>query len=217
MRKLLGVALGVLLLLASATNARAASIALFDWGINKDGAIRGPGDSLPPGLDPNTGLGTFAIHVTGVGQHDLTVFVDHEIDEAINTFFNEIGSANGIPGAGLSWEIDEPGFTFGDIYDNFKTAALDNSVGTADPEDVSMALGWNFLLGAGQTANVTFRLTTTRPAGGFYLRQSDPGSQADIYFASGLDIRGGGTIPEPSMLLLLGVGLASIRGRRSRR
>ncbi len=54
----------------------------------------------------------------------LFVFIDAEIDEPSNTYFNESGALESVTGQGSSdnladsWEIDEPGYLFGDIFDN---------------------------------------------------------------------------------------------------
>jgi hypothetical protein len=71
---------------------------------------------------------------------------------------------------------------------------------------------------SGEVATVKFATKTTRPAGGFYLVQTDPDSASSIYFSSDLDINGGGgpVIPEPGTLTLLGLGLA-VAARRLRR
>ncbi len=76
-------------------------------------------------------------------------FVDAEIDESNNTFFNEYGQVIGTQGTGMPdpdmWEIDEPGFVDGDIKDNLLAGQLDNynAVPSTDPDDVSMAIGFS--------------------------------------------------------------------------
>jgi hypothetical protein len=127
--------------------------------------------------------------LSGAGPHSAYLFLDHELSESVNTFFNEVGSVSAMsPPSGLSWEIDEPGFVFGDIYDNFFLGTLDNSVGTLLPDDVSMAMGWDFVLGAGETGLVEFMLGTAAPEG-FHLRHHDPDSGESVYFWSQLSIR----------------------------
>jgi hypothetical protein len=99
-----------------AAPASATTIDLFDWGLNIDGALTLPGDPLPIGVDDSafdfsTGLGLLQVTVAVAGAHNVDFFVDHEIDEVTNTFFNETGSTSGAPAAaGQSWEIDEPGY-----------------------------------------------------------------------------------------------------------
>src|SRR5262245_35175251 len=87
-----------------------ADISLAEFALNKDGAIST--GTVPPGsfFDTSTGLGLLRLDFTGVGVHKGFAFLDHEMSEPVNTFFNELGAASGVPAAGQSWEIDEPGF-----------------------------------------------------------------------------------------------------------
>src|SRR5690348_9370040 len=104
--------LGFAVALASS---RAADFGLFEYAFNVDGTIS---DSVVPdplpsqvnlgGFNFSTGLGTIQFSINGSGPHYFSTFYDHEIDEADNTFFNELGSNSGVPAAGQSWEIDEP-------------------------------------------------------------------------------------------------------------
>ena len=194
----------------SAVPLRAAAIGLFDYAYNLDGVVTGkPGVPLgvtDAGFNYSTGLGSITIPVSSAGNHFIGLFLDHEIDEPTNTFFNEFGNSVGVPPAGLSWEIDEPGFVFGNIFTHFSTSNaaasnLDNlsAVIAGSPDDVSMALGWNFALAAGEATTITFRVSTTAPASGFYLKHSDPGSDAAVYFSSAKGIiPPGGDVPEPA-------------------
>lgn len=188
-----------------------ADVSLFELGINRDGVISTvPGDPLPAGsvFDTTTGLGHIRLVFATAGPHSGVLYVDHELSEAVNTFFNELGSVSGAPSAGQSWEIDEPGFSSspGDIYDNFLVDSLDNSVGKSKEDDVSMALGWSFVLAPGDTATLGFLISDTAPNGGFYLKQTDPDSGEALYFSSYLDVSGGPVIvPEGQSIVAGGI------------
>lgn len=192
-----------------------AAIDLFDWAFYVDGTPYEltEGDSMPTSGTLVDGLGTLTWSTSGVGAHTFLAFFDLEIDEAGNTYFNEYGAAHGSTAAGQSWEIDEPGYVFGDIYGNLLAVSLDNSNGVpvSSPDDVSFALGWDFTLGVGETATIVLNLTNAAPQGGFYLSHTDPDSQESVYFSSTLRTSGE-PIPEPATMLLMGTGLAGLFG-----
>lgn len=221
--------------------ASAADIVLYDAIFNVNGAISEPffGDPLPAELnagafDFNTGLGTLAFTITGAGNHSVITFLDHEIDEAVNTFFNENGAVNGAPAAGQSWEIDDPqNYIIGDVYAG--SLFNSNELLSLPPDpvtggyDVSMALGWDFTLAPLETAYINFVVAETAP-NGFYLSHTDPETlgvtggvvPTTIYFSSNLTIRGGQEppIPEPGTWILMLTGLAltgGIAAKRSKR
>ncbi|MBN2317854.1 MAG: PEP-CTERM sorting domain-containing protein [Acidobacteria bacterium] len=213
-----------LVLFAFATSiVSAADINLYDFAYNIDGTFyeASLGDSLPAGFNAS-GLGTIMFTITGAGSHNIDLFLDYEVDEAKNTFFNEYGDTSGTLAAGQSWEIDEPGFIFGDIYDNTELSTLDgtNAVPFASPDDVSFALGWDFTLASEDTSTVKFITSLTQPVSGFYLSQFDPDSDITIYFSSTLDTGEVPPIPEPGTWILMLTGLAltgGIAAKRSKR
>jgi len=203
-----------------------ADIGLYDWSVNIDGTVSNiglSGDPVPGGMDTSlfddvTGLGTITVTISAPGDHFVGLFVDHEIDQTVNTYFNETGAAVGTPAAGQTWEIDEPGWVNGDIYENLQWSDatgswLDNGIGTsiygdtAFPDDVSMAIGWEFSVALGFPAIVEFYLSDVAPLGGFYLIHNDPDSGASVYFSSDFSV-----VPLPGAVVLAGIGLG-VAGR----
>lgn len=146
---------------------------------------------------------------------DLTfsTFIDAEIVETGNTFFNEYASVLGIPAAGQGFEVDEPGFTFGDIYDNLLTGQLDgtNAVPIGQPDDVSFALSFAFAsLAPGEAAQVTLWISDAGEAlPGVVLQQLDPGSSTTLTYSGQSTLV---AVPEPSTLAMLALGLLCIEG-----
>ena len=210
---------------ASTIPAHAAAINLFEYQYNIDGTLKGspgaPPGVIDAGFNYGTGLGNITFSITVPGPHFVGLFLDHEIDEPSNTFFNEFGSTGGAAPAGLTWEIDEPGLVFGNIFTHFSNSTaggslLDNTSGvpSGSPNDVSMALGSNFTLLAGEKADVTFNLETVAPTSGFYLKHTDPASNASVYFSSSTVITG---VPEPATVAWGVACLAALTTRPRKR
>ena len=171
-------------------------------------------------LDYETGLGTVTFRYDAPGEYSVASFFDIEMSENINTFSNETAEVIESPEAGLSWEVDEPGFgspqTYdeegnpdlyytGDIYDNLIDDSFDNSIFTTtsfysdfkqEPDlidDVSVGLGWNFTLAADESAEVTFSVIDPSPslASGFYILHTDPESNESVAYTASLTITDG--------------------------
>ena len=182
-------------------------------------------DVLPAGLDmgfsysltpDNTGLKlTYVLTNNTAGTLSdvrLLSFVDADINVATDGYWDEAADVIGVAGTGIPnpnmWEIDEPGYVFGDIYGNALDGALDNTNALAGiTEDVSMALGFGVGdLAQGMWASMDILLSDSGAyMGSLALQQWDPDSQGNMLTMSGR----AAIIPAPSALLLGLIGLSS--------
>ena len=206
---------------------------LQDWGFNVDGTTYYSGGTPLPsyfdtsGFDFGTGLGTVSLTFNGSpGVHNIAALFDH--DSAIN-FTNERGAISGTPASGQSWEIGAPYIYDADgnivganaIYGHFAANSLTNATSPFGPDDVAMAMNWNFSLNSGQYALLSFNVGTSLPSNAFYLTQTDLNTGESIYFSGTSDIMGGGApVPAPTTVVLLGPSVAALmfymRRRESR-
>ncbi len=167
--------------------------------------------SFANNLDSNN-LGTVTWRVENQSGATLDNFVlfaylNADIDFGINTFFNEYASFIGNTSA-TSWEIDEPGYVFGDIYDNLEAGSLDNfnAVDSGNPEDVSFALGFDF----GSFLNdswieATLEISLDNIGG---IQHTDPDSDFSFFFNGSLDQSDSPVVlPAPSTLVLFGAAV----------
>ena len=147
-------------------------------------------------VDWESGLGELSLlyRPASPGSSNVVAFFDHELSPGTTSFFlNDYGISGGTLSAGQTWEIDEPGYAFGDIYFNVLSGSLDNE--NAVPEglenDVSLAIGWSFTLGENEYARIRWCLTPDSSfiAGytGLYLAQINELSQETLYLTSMLD------------------------------
>lgn len=193
---------------------------LYDWAFNVDGVMYENfyGDTMPASsgeLEADTGLGTITWNVDTPGTHSFIAFFDFQFSDGNNPYFNEYGEAVGTQSSGQSWEIDEPSYVFGDIYDNLLDGTLDNSnaVPSGMEDDVSFAMGWDFALYDGEEAIVTLVLSQVLPNNGFYLAHSDLQSGESVYLSSTLELISDGStpaepVPEPATMVLFSASLA---------
>jgi hypothetical protein len=204
------------------------AVLLYDWVFNIDGTVYDSYyyDPIPATGSLDNDLGTLSLEITDAGTHNVIGYFDYEVDQNTNSYYNEYGLATGTPGAGQSWEIDEPGWVFGDLIDNVYAGGLDNGNGvpSGSEEDVSLAIGWSFSLLPGDVAVIDYVITDLLPAEGFYLAQVDAYSEAVFYFSSNLSIETSGgppgpaasPVPEPGTGVLLLAGLLLLRRNRRR-
>lgn len=229
---------GILLTLIGSQITWAGTVTLFDWGFNINGssmvAMDGYNPSQIPGIDISgfdqlTGLGNISITYKPDREDNFFVasFFDLEIDESLNTFFNEQGSISGDIPSGLTWEIDDP--YNNDIYSNLVNYSLgsgfDNMIFNEDPKDpnfslinndVSVGFGWNFFLNTSDYATFTYSMSETEPDKGFYLSQIDPDSKNNVYFTTSMNIVRSNPDPNPVAeptcfeMLIAGLGILGL-------
>lgn len=158
----------------------------------------------------------------------LLFFLDAEWDLTENLVSNEYAEffgldlPSGAPSGAIapdSWEADEPGYVFGDIYTNVSfNGFLDNTnaVPSSSPDDVSLAFRWTVLnIAPGETLTLTLHHLTSATTG---IGHFDPDSGASFFVAGYLERTPGPSdpgpdpspVPEPSTAWLMLAGLAAL-------
>ena len=196
--------LALLLLTLTPSTGAASPYVLFDqWAFLH---IGGGGPSASPlGLDMTDPGRTEALDADGLGevswtfvndtaaiwsQVSLVLFTDGEFG-ANGAYADEYGEflgldlPDGVPSDALApdrWEIDEPGWVFGDIFINAEDDVLDgtNAVGPGGPvDDVAFAFGWTLPdLAPGDRLALTLRLQSAGITG---ISHHDPDLQAAVF------------------------------------
>jgi hypothetical protein len=153
-----------------------------------------------------------------IASSSLFGFLDAEI--GVGSYWNEYGNTFGDVDTYFNyWEIDEPGYVFGDIYDNLNSGSLDNtnSVDSISADDVSFALGFdidNWL--AGESIFASFTLSDSQNGLLAGIQQTDIDLvDANTFYFSGSIQREIAQVDEPSSIALLIIGLLSLIRARS--
>ena len=162
------------------------------------------------------------------------MFFDHQLNLP---FFNEYGSVLGAPVAGQSWEIGDsftstiyPDVLLGGALPDTNTLAgnisnFGNSCVGADCNgDLAAAMGFSFILGAGEAAFLTFNVSETDSGAGLRLQGTHPVDPANptalrLFISGSLRIGPPDQhpVPEPSSLYLLAVSSAPLVWKLRRR
>jgi len=234
MKKLVIVAVGLsLIAIGAVPAAHADSLQSVLFNLNGSSVT----DFSTPGMNvgafnQTTGLGTITLTFNpgAAGNYFFDAFFDNQLTPA---FFNEYGTAVGAPAAGQVWGIgdsDTANVIPNDLYAQTGANTLSNTNtlpgqtsnfllscgGASCNGDAAMAMGFGFSLAANQEAIITLLLSGTAPASGFYLDQThpiDPGnpqSPLNLFYSGNVQIKtpgGGGQVPEPSAMFLMGTGL----------
>jgi hypothetical protein len=226
-------AIAILLVLPAAARA---DFLLWDASTFIDGSTYDlpalPASVNAAGFNTATGLGSLVFSFNTAGTHYAGVyfynFYDHGDGFDHSTAY---GNAAGVAPAGVTWEMDWPGYLRPTapptVFDDFAANNLGSASGVpayAPPPNaccsVAMAMIQSFSLSAGETATVTFTTNNTAPTGGFYLYEVDADASASLYLTQSLVKQGGGTpvVPEPAAVWLFGtlIGGSVLIARRRR-
>ena len=200
------------------------------------------GGTLP--ADPSVNIAAFdttlaplpnnlgSITVTfGTGSQYIAVYMNYDVDFVPFGSFDDNGFVIGVPSAGVSYELDDPNTS--SIFAHFAAGALTNVNNTAScggPSsiaplavtgcDVSWALAQSLIVNPAlfSGGSITFTVSSTPPASGFYLQQKNADSGSSIYLSESFRLTPVATaVPEPQTLMLLLTGLPALAMRRRRR
>jgi hypothetical protein len=224
--------MGLIGLIVMTQPVKADTTGLADWCVNLNGDINtacngaGGGGASGTGsislaafdstLEPSlNGLGSVTVTLgPGNGQY-AAFYADYDLDYATFGSFQDYATVHGAPPAGVTYEADDPNVS--NIFSDFAGNTLSdaNNVGTpAGPPSVCCDVAFALALGginvsAGNTETVTFTVSTTPPAGGFYIQQTNTDALDSIYLSATV---GGAVppppVPEPTSVLLFATAAA---------
>jgi hypothetical protein len=182
-------------------------------------------------LNPNS-LGTAVITLGPGSDQYVSFYADYDIDYSDYLSYNDNAATTNSLSSGQTFSIGDPntyngvtapsGYTLFDAFanntlDNSNTAGTPNS-GTPQCCDIAFAIGFSGIdVSGGGSAVVTFNVSLTAPASGFYITQSSNDlAQPSIYVYGEVDQTT--ATPEPSTFLLMAGALAivGILARRRR-
>jgi len=172
-------------------------------------------------------LGSVVITLSPGSNQFALAYMDYDLNYPVSGSFQDFGSVNGTPPAGLSYELDDPNAS--NIFTDFAANALadTNNVATyGGPPTVCCDVSWSLGVGDINVPNgyqdlVTFTVSTTAPPAGFYLQQTNVtpvgGIGPSIYLYETQTLQQTGpVISEPASIALLGgslIGLGLLRRR----
>ena len=195
-------------------------------------AVPGATSTLDQSFPGGTGLGTVTLtYNPGPGSYFVNLWLFENLFPP--SAQNEYGATGGGGlAAGESWQIDVPDHTYGgelgtagagSIVANTKANTLAdtnfvpgktddfsfNCTGPTCNDYTSMALGLSFALAAGDEEVLTFTVSKTKPASGFYLEQVAPVDQAnpteiDYFYSATATTEKISGVPEPKSWIFLG-------------
>lgn len=153
-----------------------------------------------------------------LGSIRFTSFMDAEIDESLNGFFNESAISSGDLASGQGFEIDDP--FAGDLFGNLLSGTVDDTNAFESSfGDVSMALSFDLGgLGPSELAQIQILISEDGDSlGTFSIEQfdEDPRSPTRITFSGAATSVA--PIPEPNATALFAIGIVVVKFALSRR
>jgi hypothetical protein len=198
----------------------------------------------PGGGASGLGTATITFNPGAAGSYNVNLWLFEELlDADADNEFGMTGGTATANQAGLSWQIDVPDYdsggdpnpdALGTIGANTAKNTLNDinsvpgpSACAACTDFVSMALGFDFSLGADEEEVLTFKTTSSAPASGFYLEQINPtdginSTPIDLFYTATAITQSTSTgpvgpTPEPGSVILLatmaGILMWSFRSR----